>query len=65
MPLPPRRDARRCCLPATKMPRPRPTAACACACGALQVMGAGHEVPMFKPVPAFAMVRRFQLGVPL
>ena len=29
------------------------------------VMGAGHEVPMFKPLPAFAMMKRFQQGVPL
>jgi hypothetical protein len=29
------------------------------------VMGAGHEVPTFKPIPAFAMIKRFQDGKPL
>ena len=29
------------------------------------VMGAGHEVPTFKPIPAFAAIRRFQRGEPL
>lgn len=29
------------------------------------VMGSGHEVPSFKPIPAYAAVRRFQEGKPL
>eukprot|EP01050_Picozoa_sp_SAG11_P024579 SAG11_NODE_5277_length_1608_cov_1.106693_2_plen_96_part_00 len=24
------------------------------------IMGSGHEVPTFKPVPAFAMIKRFE-----
>eukprot|EP01052_Picozoa_sp_SAG31_P037279 SAG31_NODE_4791_length_2954_cov_2.206305_2_plen_259_part_00 len=26
------------------------------------VMGSGHEVPTFKPVPAYAMIKRFEAG---
>ena len=29
------------------------------------VMGAGHEVPTFKPIPAYAMLYRFESGLPL
>ena len=29
------------------------------------VMGSGHEVPTFKPIPAFAAMKRFQEGLPL
>jgi hypothetical protein len=29
------------------------------------VMGSGHEVPTFKPIPSYAMIRRFQDGSPL
>lgn len=26
------------------------------------VMGSGHEVPTFKPIPAYAMMTRFEAG---
>jgi len=29
------------------------------------VMGSGHEVPTFKPIPSFAMIKRFQDQKPL
>ena len=29
------------------------------------VMGSGHEVPTFKPIPAYAMITRFEAGLPL
>ena len=29
------------------------------------VMGSGHEVPTFKPIPAYAAMKRFQQGLPL
>jgi len=29
------------------------------------IMGAGHEVPTFKPISAYAMLTRFQAGEPL